>query len=423
MIPPAARRALEAALGGEGCAEHEPELVEGFSIDTTLRPAGFEGLAAALRGLGEYGLAALVRGGGTLLACGNRPRRADVLLDMRGLAGVSLLDAEEGVALVAAGTPLAALSARAREAGFEPPLDPPGEQATLGGALASAAVGPRYPRPRDAVLGLEVALATGERTRCGGRVVKNVTGYDLMKLHTGAFGSLGVIASAWLRLRPLPEHVALCAAPLALEDRGGFEAARDAARLATARATALLDAEGARAAAPGLAGKGALLVVELAGAAAAVEQDAARLAQTAGAAAAPGALLERVRAAQGEPEAGAGLRLRVAYRSARLEAAWREAAAGGLRLLAYPGCGLLFARRPLDAERRERAEVETALEAGRRAARAGGGALRLESAPLWAREGRDVFEPNAALLPLYRALKVRFDPGGVLNPGRFAGGL
>jgi glycolate oxidase FAD binding subunit len=422
MIPPAARRALADAVGGEGLAEHEPVPVEGFAIEATLRPACGESLAAALRALDAHRLAALVRGGGTLLACGNRPSRADVLLDTRALAGVPVLDAEEGVALAAAGTALAELAAQAREVRLELPLDPPGESATVGGALAAAAVGPRFAQPRDAVLGLEVALATGERTRCGGRVVKNVTGYDLMKLHTGAFGSLGVIASAWLRLRALPERVALCAAPLPMEARG-FGAALEAARLATARAAALLDGARARALAPELAQGDALLVVELAGDAAAVAKDAERLAQAAGALEAPEGLLDRVRAVQAEPASEEGLRLRVAHLPSRLEAAWRAAAAGGLQLLAYPGRGLLFASRALDAARRDAAEVEAALEAGRRAARAGGGPLRLESAPLWAREGRDVFEPTPSLLSVYRGLKERFDPHGVLNPGRFAGRL
>ena len=91
--------------------------------------------------------------------------------------------------------------------GWELSLDPPGRDSTVGGCLAAASVGPRalgLGLPRDQVLGLTVSLASGERVRCGGRVVKNVTGYDLNKLYTGSFGSLGVIESAWLRLRAAP---------------------------------------------------------------------------------------------------------------------------------------------------------------------------------------------------------------------------
>jgi glycolate oxidase FAD binding subunit len=199
------RRALVSALGVESVREHEPLEVDGLRIGVTLAPASVEALGGALRTLRERDLAAIVRGGGTRLGLGNPPRRAACFLSTERLAEVEELDAGRA-GPGRAGTPLTELRAAANARGWELPLDAPGRGSTVGGVLAAAALGPRaqgYGLPRDLVLGLDVVLGDGTLTRCGGRVVKNVTGYDLAKLYTGSLGTLGVIA-AWLRLRPRP---------------------------------------------------------------------------------------------------------------------------------------------------------------------------------------------------------------------------
>jgi len=110
------------------------------------------------------------------------------------------------LATVQAGTTLADLNATLGEAGQWWPLDPLGG-GTLGATIAAAADGPlaaTYGAPRDLVLGLTLALADGRIVKAGGRVVKNVAGYDLVKLYTGSWGTLGVIVEANLRLHALP---------------------------------------------------------------------------------------------------------------------------------------------------------------------------------------------------------------------------
>ena len=95
------------------------------------------------------------------------------------------------------------------EAGQMLALDPPGDDATIGGIVATGDSGPlrhRYGGPRDLVLGVTIALPDGTVARAGGKVIKNVAGYDLSKLMTGAFGTLGVIAQVALRLHPLPRN-------------------------------------------------------------------------------------------------------------------------------------------------------------------------------------------------------------------------
>jgi glycolate oxidase FAD binding subunit len=418
-----ALRALAAVLGADCVHAHEPVGLDGLRVGVTLAPASAEGLAGALRVLGEHGLAAIVRGGGTRLGLGNLPRRADCFLSLERLAEILELDAEEGVARVAAGTPLARLRAEANAAGWDPPLDAPGPATTLGGVLACAAPGPRvlgYGRPRDAVLGMEVALASGARARCGGRVVKNVTGYDLAKLYTGSLGTLGVLASAWLRLRPLPERVELVAARLPAR-ADSFEGALGAARLPAARAVALLDAALEPTLAGDAPGPGDLvLVAELAGEAPVVEASLARVASELGARPAPAHALERVRELQGAAPGGRGLRVRVDALCTRVPAAAQALRGAGARLLAYPGAGLVFG---FFEPGPDAGGAEVALAAAREAARAGGGALLVEEAPLALKRVHDVFGDPPQGLAIMRALKQRFDPGGVLNPGRFAGGI
>ena len=131
-------------------------------------------------------MAVLPCGGRTRLELGNPPSRADLLLDTSALSGVGEFDASEGVCQVQAGTSLGVLREALAGTGWEVPLDVP-DASSVGGALASNAIGPRcagFGLPRDVVLGLSVGHASGEQTRCGGRVVKNVTGYDMAKLYT-----------------------------------------------------------------------------------------------------------------------------------------------------------------------------------------------------------------------------------------------
>jgi glycolate oxidase FAD binding subunit len=418
------RDALRKAAGDAAVEEHAPVAVDEVGLACTVTPPDGDALARTLACLAERGLPAVVRGGGSRLGLGNPPRVPRLLLSTRALTGVLELDPAEGVLCARAGTPLAVLRDALADTAWELPLDPPGAGTSLGGVLAAGASGPRVTgngRPRDLVLGLAAVLGDGLPTRCGGRVVKNVTGYDLMKLHVGALGSLGVIESAWLRLRPRPRAEHLLSA--ALEGPDPAAQALAAARRSSVRAAALIAPSLAAAVEPSRAGSSTwLLLVELAGEPAGVAEDARALADRHGAGdASPGALA-RVRALQGETFGPAGLHFRLAVLSARLAEAIEPLARAGATLLAYPAAGVLHARFDLDREV-DAAGLDAAWRAAREAGRAGGGHAVLEAAPAWAKDGRDVFDPPPELAGLARALKQRFDPAGVLNPGRFAGRL
>jgi glycolate oxidase FAD binding subunit len=387
-----------------------PERFEGRALGERLAPASPGELAEALAALAARGGAALVRGGGSRLAIGNALARDVSALETGGLARLVELDADEGVLLAEAGARLDALRGAAAAAGWELPLDPPGAASTLGGALASAAAGPCFAQPRDVVLGLEVALASGALVRCGGRVVKNVSGYDLAKLFTGSFGALGVLASAWLRLRPLPEtRVLLVAAPptdaaLALE----------ASRRPAVRAALCLDAGFE-------AGGAARLLLEIAGDEPAVAAERRWLESKLAAEATDPAALDGAREALG-CEAGGALALRVAVLPSAVAFAASALRAAGAAVATQPARGLVHARAALAGEAAEDGAAPI-LAAARDAAARGRGSWRVLAAPLAVKRSIDVFGEPGPRLALLRRLKEQYDPACVLNPGRFAGKL
>src|SRR5215472_617680 len=176
-------------------------------------PATAGEASALLRTAAGHGLATVPRGAGTKLDWGAPPRRCDVVIDTGRLDQVLEHAAGDLVARVQAGVPVQRLGEVLARAGQQLALDPPpgGPGGTIGGTLATAAAGPRrlrYGTPRDLVIGITVIRADGTVARSGGKVVKNVAGYDLGKLFAGSYGTLGLIVEAVFRLHPLPAGVA-----------------------------------------------------------------------------------------------------------------------------------------------------------------------------------------------------------------------
>ena len=147
-------------------------------------------------------------GGGTKLGIGNPPSRLDLVLDMSTLDSIVEYDPENLVLTAQAGATIEHLQSMVHKDSLLLPLDPQsGDRATLGGVIASADHGPRrrqYGGLRDLVLGLKVVLPDGSLANFGGRTLKNVAGYDVGKLFIGSLGTIGVIAEATVRVLPLP---------------------------------------------------------------------------------------------------------------------------------------------------------------------------------------------------------------------------
>lgn len=177
-------------------------------VGEVLQPLDAAAAAAMLKWAAGERLTVSVVGGGTKSTWGRAPATADVTLATTGMRGT--LDHVPGdlTVTVPAGTTLEALNDALRAHRQWLALDPPfGDRATVGGIVATNDSGPRRHRfgtPRDLIIGIEVALVDGRTARAGGRVVKNVAGYDLSRLLCGSYGSLAIITSATFKLAPIP---------------------------------------------------------------------------------------------------------------------------------------------------------------------------------------------------------------------------
>ena len=204
-------RELEAAvapgtlLSGERAAART---VAGVAPGFVAEPATVVGVSRVLALAAAHGLAVTPAGQGTRLGWGAPPRRLDILLSLARLDRVLAHEPEDLTLSVECGARLDALDGILRPYRQFLPLDPARSgTSTIGGLIATGAAGPyraRYGTMRDLLVGLTVVRANGTVVKGGGRVVKNVTGYDIPKLHVGALGTLGVVVEAHLRLHPRP---------------------------------------------------------------------------------------------------------------------------------------------------------------------------------------------------------------------------
>ncbi|MEO6399017.1 MAG: FAD-binding oxidoreductase, partial [Tepidiformaceae bacterium] len=193
-------------------ATRAPASVSGRSPTAVHRPESLEALAALVRS--RDGGTLLPVGGGTRLELGNAPTRPFALVELSAaVRGEILHEAPDLTVVVPATATIAEVNRVLAAEDQWLPLDPPHpELATIGGVLAVGAGGPlrsRHGLPRDLVLGMSVLRADGELVKAGGRVVKNVTGYDLMRLWCGSLGTLGIITEVALRVLPMQSTVDL----------------------------------------------------------------------------------------------------------------------------------------------------------------------------------------------------------------------
>jgi len=414
----AARTALSSACS-EVTDAGPDDAVAGVPASLVARPASTEETAEVLRAAAAHGLTVVPRGRGTKLSWGRPPERADLVLDMSRMAAV--LDHAAGDLIVdtEAGALLSDVQATVGSAGQRLSLDDAVGGSSVGGALATNTSGPGrlvVGTARDLLLGVTIVRADGVIAKAGGRVVKNVAGYDLGKLVIGSFGTLAVITRAVFRLHPVPPETAFVTVP--------FDTAEDAARLVHA----VVHAQVVPAAVevewrPDGAGT---VGVQLGGTAAGVAARTTTTQQLLGAgatadvAAPPGWGVLPWREA--EP-GGTGLKLTCALSGLApvLEAARRAAADAGLALTlrGSGGAGVLYAGLPADAAAEEVASVVARTRA---VCTAHGGALVVLEAPPAVQATVDVWGPVPAI-DLMRRVKEQFDPERRLAPGRFVGGI
>lgn len=347
----------------------------------------------------------LVIGGRTRIDWARPARGIRAGLALGALSGVDTFEPDEGVLHAGAGTPIAEIRRIAAQEGWELPLDSPGPRTTVGGTVASAVTGPRaqaFGAVSDAILGLELVGGDGVASKCGGRVVKNVTGYDLAKLYCGSFGTLAVVTGAWLRLRPQPAVRLACRARVA-SDRARFESTRALARLPSVRALIWCETTGEAT---------ADVFVELGGSEEGVDHDRSVLAERLPLEAITTDEIDRLRDARAAAGVGPDeVVLRARVLGSKCESLRREICDTGLRVSVDPGLGVIHARGPIG--------LPSALLGLRARAERAGGVASFEVLPDAFRKEVEVFGSLDGTEALVQELKARFDPAGVLNPGRF----
>ena len=394
--------ALRFAAGGAAGTATDADAIAGVPARYVARPSSTVDSAAVLRVAAARDLTVVVRGAGTKQDWGMPPRRLDLILDTGRLTGVVEHAAGDLIAVVRAGTTVEELAGKLAVAGQQLALDTPLSGATVGGTVATATSGPRrllYGTVRDLLIGITVVRADGVVARAGGKVVKNVAGYDLGKLLTGSYGTLGLITECVFRLHPVPAATAYVSRPV--------DGPQELGRLAAAIRGAQVVPSALEVDAP--PDRPMTLVVELDGVPGGVRQRADAVAGILGGATVfgtPPGWWARYPWAPGE----IGLKLTGAL--SRIPALL--SAARGYTVRGSVGTGVLYAALPA-------AEADAVTPLRGAATRAGGHAVVL-TAPPPVRDRLDLWGPVEGLA-LMRRVKAQFDPEGRLAPGRFVGGI
>jgi len=410
-------------------------------------PGDIDQVARVLRLAHREELAVVPWGGGTTMAMGYPPERLDFVLSLQRLTCILEHEPADLTATVQAGITMADLRRQLGSRGQCWPIDTPlPAAATLGGVLATNTSGPKrllYGTARDLLIGITVVQADGTISKAGGKVTKNVTGYDMMKLYIGSVGTLAVIAEATLKLRPVPSSQKLAWATFASREAAAEAARRllasellpNAIELVNPPMTAFL-----RQSVNGPAGDaGWSLLLGIDGADAAVDRQQREihtLSQACGATAwwtgtddgsVWQALLDRFR-----PDRSAQMEYvitRVGTVRTRVGAILDKLTELGARLdipielSARIGNGLVYASFRLngdvDGDVDQSANLTQALTEMRQNLAAERGYVVVESAPLAFKTRFDCWGDVGPQAEVMAGLKRAFDPRRVLNPGRF----
>ncbi len=362
-------------------------------------------------------------GGGTMLGLGARPSRLDAVVRTGGLSRLvdhapadQVVTAEAGMTLAALG---AELALHRQRLALDAPLP---ARATVGGVVAANSFGPRRARfggARDLVLGVSLVRADGTPARGGGKVVKNVAGFDLPRLMVGSLGTLALLTSVTFRVHPLPEVEATVLFPgLTPEQVRALVAAWTAAQLEPSSVAGVFASDRID------------LGLRVEGFQAGVDDQARRLLEVGAKAGLAGEGLDGAAAAafwarhDAVRERGS-LRVKIAATPSRLgdlARAWLPPVLGELSpagAVVYPTLGIAFA----SGEPAAGPGLPTGLRDARIAVTTAGGSLVVCEASPSIRPTLDPWGPPPPSIDLMRALKERLDPDRRLAPGRFVGGI
>jgi glycolate oxidase FAD binding subunit len=403
---------------GSACAEvQDPgstDTVDGVVPGLVARPADTAQVAEVLKAAHAHGLTVVPRGRGTKLSWGTAPTSADVLLDVSALGQV--LDHAAGDLIVdtQAGVPLATVQEVVAQGGQRLSLDETVTGASIGGSLATNASGPRrvaVGTARDLLIGITVVRADGVVAKAGGRVVKNVAGYDLGKLLVGSFGTLAVITEAVFRLHPAPSASRWVTVPVADPVQAQDVVQSVIHAQAVPAAIEVEWAEGAGSVSVLLEGRDTGVdgrtstVLALLGEASSASEDPP----------ASGATYPWDVSATGDDRATA---LKLTFALSGLSDVLTVAGETGLRVRGSAGAGVLYAA--LDTGTPQ--QVVDVVHRLRDTCTRHGGSTVVVDAPAAVKAAVEVWGPVPAIDLMLR-VKSQFDPDHRLAPGRYVGGI
>lgn len=412
---------LRALLPPDRLREPDRYALDGVTPSLALRPVTRDEVATLLAAADKAGLAIAPQGARTSVTLGRPLARYDVALDLTGLDRLVEYEPNDLTVTIEAGMTLARLQEVLGEHGQYLPADPPPDDGvTIGGLLATARPGAwrnHVPGERDLVLGVRVATPEGTVTHSGGRVVKNVSGYDMHRMHTGALGAFGVIVEATFKLAPRPAGTRSFAVQCATLEQAADIAFRLWDEALPLRALSLI--------APAAAQTGGLepatyVLVECMGGEAALGRcaEAVKRAAVLGRATGGDALADdaswralRTLAGGASPD---DVVMRVGVPSSKVASVVEAATAAGYTAWGHLAAGSVLAHAPLLGAEAVHARAITTL---REQARGLGGFLQIESGSPALRRAIDPFASGD--LGLLRSLKHEFDPRGTLNRGRW----
>jgi glycolate oxidase FAD binding subunit len=413
---------LRAISGAEHMRAATPEdAVDGVQPQMVIEPGSPDEIARVLKTATSAGLQVIPRGGASKMDWGNPPRGGDLIISTRRLNRIVEHAWGDMTATVEAGCTLRQLQQTLAEHGQRLALDPlwP-DKATIGGILATNDSGPlrvRFGSLRDLIIGVTLALADGTLAKSGGKVVKNVAGYDLPKLATGSLGTLGIITQAIFRLHPVPR-----------ESRSLTFSTPDNAAM-NALVLAILDSKLVPTGLQVRAAGSSLPEVDLRfeGTAAGCEAQADQVARLAS-----GSRQMEARADvwNAHEALWGGIEPSVVCKFTLLPASMRtffdkvRAVAGQAHLqwrLAAQAVGAGFLRLEGDGAAAD-VFLNTVVEL-RQGLEVRGGSLAVLRCPSEMKSKLDVWGSSGDALPVMKSVKAQFDPAGVLNPGRFIGGI
>ncbi len=424
--------------------EDDAYAVDGIRPRLACAPTSVDELADAVSAAHRAGASVIPRGGGTRMALGLPPRAADLVVRTERVDSIVEYEPADLTVTVQAGIRLAVLQERLRTEGQMLALDPSAaDRATIGGLIATNASGPLrlgYGTVRDLVIGTRVVNADGVVSKAGGRVVKNVAGYDLNKLYIGSLGTVGIVVELSFKLHPLPQAQGMVVATFSSVEDAAAAIGEVVRSPLNAAAVELLDSGAAAVVRRDatLPEQGCLLVVAALGFEAAVHRQVRDIRALCRAASDAEAVLdpERVDALWAvlrelpDPSAPDTALLKVAVPSARSAATLSrlraQATEAGFRpvLLAHAGSGVVYLRLDYPSRDADAAgHLADLVNRARAHARDQGGSLVVEACPAAAKPGLDVWGPPPDGFSVMRALKQQLDPKGTLNPGRYVGGL